>query len=128
LSNGTQTGTVNLGSMDSTLTLEGKNGINLKGGLKIQYNSINSGIPQFELLDSYHLVEISNPLTTSIILPDANGRGGKLFIISKNYIGGALTITTQPADKIDGDDTFELNILGERISLISSGDNKWLII
>jgi hypothetical protein len=125
---GTQTGAVNLGSIDSELTLEGKNGINLIGGLKIQYNNINSGVSQFELLDSHHLAEISNPLTTSIMLPDANGREGKLFIISKNYIGGALIINTQPADKIDGDDTFELNILSERISLISSGDNKWLII
>jgi hypothetical protein len=125
---GTQTGAVNLGSIDSKLTLEGKTGINLIGGLKIQYNNINSGVSQFELLDSHHLAEISNPLTTSIMLPDANGREGKLFIISKNYIGGSLIINTQPADKIDGDDTFELNILSERISLISSGDNKWLII
>jgi hypothetical protein len=128
VANGTQTGAVNLGSIDGTLTLEGKNGINLKGGLNIQYNDINSNISQFELLDNHHLVEISNSFTTSIMLPDANGREGKLFIISKNYIGGALTINTQPADKIDGDDTLELNILSERISLISSGNNKWLII
>jgi hypothetical protein len=126
--NGTTVGPVILGSSDDTLVLEGATGINLVGGLNVQYNEINTGIPTFVLEDRYHFIEISNSGTTSVLLPNANGRAGKLYIISKGYNGGVLTVSTQLADKIDGDDTFILNVQSERLKLISSGDNQWLIV
>jgi hypothetical protein len=113
---------------DNILTLEGENGINLIGGLKIQYDNISSGIPTFEIEDKHHLVEISNSSTNIVKLPEASGRSGKLFIIYKNYIGGSLNIQTQVLDNIDGTNSIELNRIYERISLISSGGNSWLII
>jgi hypothetical protein len=115
-------------SSDDVLTLQGENGITLVGGLKIQYDNISSGIPIFEIEDKHHLVEISNILTNVVKLPEASGRSGKLFIIYKNYIGGFLKIESQVLDKIDGRDNITLEKINERISLISSGNNTWLII
>ena len=64
----------------------------------------------------------------TVVLPNANSRTGKKYIISKGYAGDMLTINTQTADKIDGDDTLELTVLNQRIQLISSGTNRWMIV
>jgi hypothetical protein len=126
-SNGTQSGNVFLGSSDGELTLEGSS-IKLVGGLTVQYDNISSGVSPFILEDKHHLVDISNSSTNIVELPPASIKKGKLYIISKNYVGGTLTILTQSLDTIDGDNTISMSILHERISLISTGSNGWLII
>jgi hypothetical protein len=127
--NGGQAGSVTLGSNDnSALTLIGNGGIKLEAGLDIKYTDIHQGFPGVFLNSSYHLVEVTNSGTTELLLPFASGNPGQQFIISKGYVGGTLTIKTEIADKIDGEDTIELTILNQRVSLVSSGGNRWLIV
>jgi hypothetical protein len=127
--NGGQTGAVTLGSNDNKLTLIGSTGIKLQGGLDIQYDKIeNNGSNTFTLTDAHQFVEIVDNAVTLVQLPESETRQGKQYIISKGYSGGNLTITTTPTDKIDGDDTIILNVINQRISIISSGDDRWLIV
>lgn len=126
--NGGQSGLVSIGSNDNKLTIQGNQGITIIGGIEYQYNAINLISSIFNLLDIHYFIEITGSGNNTIVLPDADTRTGKIYIISKGYTGGSLTINTQTADKIDGDDTIVLNVLNERIQLISSGIDRWLII
>lgn len=129
ITNGGQTGTVTIGSTDTTLTLIGAAGINLNGGINIRYDNISSGVAQFVLTSINQFVDITNPSTTSILLPDASSASsGKKYIISKGYAGGALSIDTSVSDMIDGDNSLVLDVENQRVSLISSGVNRWMIV
>jgi hypothetical protein len=121
-------GAVEIGSNDSTLLLSGKTGITIIGGIEYQYDSIELIGTTYNMLDSNYFVEITGSGDTIVALPEADTRTGKIFIISKGYVGGTLTINTQIADKIDGDDTIELSILNQRIQLISSGTDRWMVL
>ena len=127
IANGFQTGLIEIGSTDNKLILQGATGIQLIGGLDLQYDDLNSGAASITLEDRHEFVEISNALTTNIILPAANARPGKKYIISKGYDGGTLTVSAQVPDTIDGDLTFDIIGINNRLSLISAGD-RWLIV
>lgn len=129
--NGGQPGAVDIGSTDNKLTLRGNTGVKVIGGLDIQFDTINIiDTGSFTLDDSHHMVDITSTpsANVSVILPEAETREGKLYIISKGYSSGILTIDTQPTDKIDGDDTFVLTGINNRIQLVSGGTNRWMFI
>jgi hypothetical protein len=133
--NGGNSGPVLVGSNDDVLTLKGVNGIKLIGGLDIQYNEITSptapSTNTFELKDEHQFVEITNIAITTVKLPDASVRAGKQYIISKGYDGGNLFIVanvTGVSDTIDGESFIKMTELDERISLTSSGVDRWLIV
>lgn len=128
--NGGQPGSVTIGSNDAKLILKGQTGIKLEGGLDIQYDQISTGIEPFVLNDAHQFVEITNTSTLNIELPDADIRPGKQYIISKGTLTTepAITIKAPLGETIDGENTFVLNVKNQRVSLISSGEDRWLIV
>lgn len=123
-----QTGAVTVRSTNNKLTLSANAGIILEGGIEYQYDLITLNNASSNITEAYYLVEVAGSGANTVVLPEADGQPGKKFIISKGYLGGSLTISTQTADKIDGDDDFILTEKDTRISLISSGTDRWLII
>ena len=125
-----QAGPVTLGSTNDSLTLQSAKGTTFIGGIEYQYDSItlNNDTLNMTLNNNYYFIEIIGSGNNTILLPDGGKQTGKKYIISKGYDTGTLTIDTQPADKIDGDDTFVLTNQNQRVQLISSGNNKWMII
>jgi hypothetical protein len=125
-----QAGQVTMGSTDDSLILQSAKGTTFIGGIEYQYNSIilNNDTLDMSINNNYYFIEIVGSGDNTILLPDGGSQTGKKYIISKGYDTGSLTISTQPADKIDGDDTFVLNIENQRVQLISSGNNRWMII
>ena len=121
-------GLVNLGSNDNKLILRGQDGITFEGGVEFQFETKTLNTASYNLSNYDYFIEIDGSGTNIINLPASDSVTGKTYIISKGYVGGNLIINTIPADKIDGDDTFELNGLNQRTTLISSGTNRWLII
>ena len=120
---------VNIGSTSSTLTLTGSAGIRLNGGLFIQYDNITSWPSStLELTDSHHFVEISTPTINKVLLPDADGRPGKMYIISKNFEGGVVRVETQMNDKLDNLLYLDLTLKDERFSVVSGGVDRWLMV
>lgn len=141
VSNGGDTGPVTVGTVDATpFNLISGGAINigqsgvpdqiyLNGSVGFQYDNIMAAVGTLNLDASYFFVEISNSGTNTVLLPDASIAKGRQYIISKNFAGPAqLTITTTASDTIDGNASISLNILNQRIKLISNGDNKWIII
>jgi len=128
-SNSTISDSVNIGSTSNSLTLTGSTGIRLNGGLFIQYDNITSWPSStIELTDSHHFIEISTPTVNRVLLPDADGRPGKMYIISKNFEGGVLRVDTQMNDKLDNLTHLDLTLKDERFSLISGGIDRWLMV
>lgn len=128
ISNGGQLGMVSIGSTDNKLTLQGNQGIHIIGGIEYQYDNIVLNNANFNITDFHYFIEVSGSGNNTLLLPEADNRTGKLYIISKGYSGGTLVINTQTADKIDGEDTLSLTIDNQRIKIISSGVDRWLII
>lgn len=127
--NGGQNGIVVIGSNDNTTTVKSAGCIIFEGGMRLQYDEITAPTlgSNYTITDSNYLIEVTNPAVISVTLPDASVRMGKTFIVSKGYPNGTLTVLTQPADKIDGLDTFQLTIEDQRVQMISNGVD-WLII
>ena len=131
ITNGGQSGAVIIGSTDNQLTLEGNTGVKINGGLDIQFDAVPiADTASFNLTDAHHVVDVTSTVsaTTEVVLPESETREGKLYIISKGYSGGTLTVNTQPSDTIDGDNSINLSVLNQRISLVSAGTDRWLII
>ena len=138
--NGGQFGPVSVGTIDVTPfnlisggvinigAIGGPDEINLNGSISYQYNNISSGIVSFNLTSYHYFVEISNPATTSIILPASSISAGRQYVISKGYGGGMLSIIPAIGDTVDGLGSFDLTLLDMRVTVISDGSNKWLIV
>ena len=138
--NGGNPGPISIGTNDATATsiisgaginigqINTPNQISLNGSVGYQYDNINTALGTLNLNADYYFVEVTNDGTTTIALPDASNAIGRQYIISKGFVGGTLTITTTASDTIDGTNTIILNIVDQRIKLISNGLNKWIII
>lgn len=127
--NGGQPGSVLIASTDNTLTLQGFSGTTLNNVVvEYKFDTINLTNGTYNITDNDFLIEITGSGTNTVVLPEADTRTGKKYIISKGYASGSLIISTQTADKIDGDDTFTLSLINTRTTLISSGTDRWLVI
>ena len=144
--NGGQSGAVTIGttsSDDLTLISAGKinigdittDEIHLQGGIRFQYDAISDTVPSggntFNLLLSNYFVEITGSGISTVHLPDADGAvSGHMYIISKGYAGGTIAIKPTPGsgDTIDGLSQVNLTSQDQRLKVISSGSNRWLII
>jgi hypothetical protein len=144
--NGGQSGAVTIGTTTANdLTLISSGGIHigdsstddihLQGGVRYQYNAIADTDPPggntFDLELSHYFVEITGSGITTVRLPDADGAvAGHMYIISKGYTGGALAIKSAPAsgDTIDGLAQINLTYKDQRLKVISSGTDRWLIL
>jgi hypothetical protein len=124
--NGGQTGAVTIGSTDNVTTIIGT-GIKLEGGFDVKYNNISSGVASYSLDESLHFVDFTNIGTETVQLPEIDQNSGQQFIISKGFSGGLLTIYPNAVDTIDGDASFELSVINQRISIISNDRNQWMI-
>ena len=139
LINGGNTGTISMGSLTANTTIISggiihigtlglSNRISLNGSVEFQYDNISTALGTLTLNSDYFFVEITNAGTNEVLLPDASTTIGRQYIISKGFVGSTLTITTSISDNIDGSNTITLNIINQRIQLISNGLNKWLIL
>jgi hypothetical protein len=109
--------------------------IHIQGGIRYQYDAISDTTPPggntIDLLLSNYFVEITGIGITTVRLPDADGAvSGHMYIISKGYDGGILTLKPGlgTGDTIDGLTQVNLVFKDQRIKVISSGANRWLII
>jgi hypothetical protein len=100
------------------------NNISLDGSIEYQYHNIDTDIGTLMLTADHYFIEVMHIGTHTIDLLDASTAVGRRYIISKGFVGDILTITTTPSDNIDGVDIITLNILNQRIQLISNGLNK----
>lgn len=126
--NGGQTGAITVGSSTSYLTLQGNQGIRLSGGIKFQYDEISLTDSVLLLTDTHYFVNITGSGNNILILPSADTRSGKKYIISKGYIGGTLIIEAPVTDSIEGDSSTILTIKDQRIQLTASGNNIWIVL
>lgn len=126
---GVQNGSIMLGSNDKTLNLKAPKGIKIQSGIEFQYDEITAPTNPFILEDKHYFVEITNPAVVSVILPEATSKRGKSFIISKNHPNNIVISADQTGtpDTIDGDTTYTLSNPNERIRLICTGTDKWML-
>lgn len=143
---GGQVGEVTLGTIsedDLNLISGGKinigdsstdDNINLQGGIRYQYDAIADTTPPggntIDLTTTHYFVEITGSSITNVRLPEADGNSGHMYIISKGYAGGSLAVkpATSSGDTIDGLTQIILVGKDQRLKVISSGLNRWLIV
>jgi len=143
--NGGQLGVVTIGTTsadDLTLVSSAKinigdvttDDIHLQGGIRYQYDAIADTTPPggntVNLELSHYFVEITGPGITSVRLPPADAISGHMYIISKGYAGGTLAVKPASAsdDQIDGISQINLVAMDQRLKVISSGLDRWLIL
>jgi hypothetical protein len=118
-------GDVVMGSTDMNLTLNAVNSIKLDSGLIYKYTetTVNRTLNKND-----YFVNCDNGCT-AINLPNlATTDPGLSYIINKGYAGGEVIIHAFTGDTIDGDATFKLSDLNEKIQIISDGHEKWLFL
>lgn len=143
--NGGQINAVTIGTTstnDLTLISGGKinigdtstDDIHLQGGVRYQYDAITDTTPPggntIDLTTNHYFVEITGSGITNVRLPEADSISGHMYIISKGYSGGSLAIKPAPAsgDTIDGISQINLIAKDQRLKVISSGLDRWLIL
>jgi hypothetical protein len=118
-------GVVNIGSTDDKLILQATKSINLDSGLIYKYTAVSSN---YTLLPNDYFVNCATGCSV-INLPNlATTDSGLSYIINKGYSGGNVTIVAFLGDTIDGDGSFVLSNLNEKIQIISDGSEKWLLM
>lgn len=140
--NGGQTGPITIGTNNATdlSLISGANinigdattdDIHLNGGVRYHYTAVPyTGSAIISLTIADYFVEITGSGITTVRLPDATGISGHMYIISKGYAGGTLTIEPALAsgDTIDGLSSLPLTSQDQRLKVISSGLDRWLIL
>lgn len=145
--NGGQPGAVTIGPTtadDLTLFTDGgkifvgsnndTDDIHLQGGIRFRYRNVMDTVPPggscYEINISDYFVEISGSGINQVKLPDADGTEGHVFVISKGYVGGVLCVrpSSGSGDTIDGKNMIELRFTNQRLKVISSGTDRWLIL
>ena len=122
-------GDLTIGSTDSGTTISGTTGITLDSSVQYKYISVTTGTSYTATSNDYMIdVQLTVSSDFTVTLPDSDGSPGRYYIVSKGYAGNTLTVTTNAADKIDGDDSYTLTQTDERVKFISSDDNRWLIV
>ena len=127
--NGGQSGPLTIGADDINGEFNlgfNTTNINFRGGTDFQHDIISS--PEtFTLTNQYFFVEFTNGVKF-VNLPAASTADGRIYIISKKYVGDELTIMPFLGDTIDNHVNIKLYSVDSRIQLISNGINKWFII
>ena len=144
--NGGQAGAVTIGTTsfnNLTLVSSGQihigdnttDDIHIQGGIRYQYDAIANTTPPggntIDLLLSHYFVEITGSEISTVRLPDADGAvSGHMYVISKGYSGGTLSVKPAVAsgDTIDGLTQINLVSKDQRLKVISSGANRLLIL
>jgi hypothetical protein len=118
-------GDVVMGSTDQKLTLNAVNSIKLDSGLIYKYAETTV---DYTLTKNDYFVNCKSGCSV-ITLPNLTTTDpGLSYIINKGYTGGVVNVNVFAGDTIDGDTTFALNNLNEKIQLISDGSEKWLLM
>lgn len=132
--NGGQNGPVTIGSLDGgPVTIINNGGdVFISSSIRYKYDKItdNSGDPNFYITDDHYLVEISDPVITDVWLPESDSIGGRTVIINNCRVGNPLRVNVAvgSGDLIDGSPFVDLPLENQRLSLVSSGVDKWFLI
>jgi hypothetical protein len=118
-------GDVVMGSTDQKLTLSAVNSIKLDSGLIYKYKEVSA---DYTPVKNDYFVNC-NAGCSIITLPNLSTTDqGLSYIINKGYVGGVVNVNAFAGDTIDGDSSFSLNNLNEKIQIISNGSEKWLLM
>lgn len=138
--NGGQAGPIAIGSTnvaDTKLIAGGSihigdnlinNTVYINGSLTFHHKLLNNAVVTETLDASHYFVEIISTTTTTIQLPAASVAAGRQYIIVNGKNTGALTIIPTGGDTIDGVTAHILKQNDWRVTLISNGGTKWLIV
>jgi len=133
-----QPGDVTIGSTDGGIVTIFSNGniVDLNGSLNINdsvsfnFENVIAGTTDYSINDTHYLVDISTTDITNVILPVASANNGRRLIISNGLSNHEIFVKISPGsgDLIDDLSAVSLPLLNQRLSLISSGTNKWFIV
>jgi hypothetical protein len=113
------------GASNGNLTLSADNSIKFDSGIVYKYTETNVN---YTLTKNDYFVNCLAGCTI-INLPNLSTTDrGLSYIINKGYTGSTVTVTVNTNDTIDGDTTFVLSNLNEKIQIISDGGEKWLLM
>jgi hypothetical protein len=114
------------GTSNGNLTLSADNSIKFDSGIVYKYTETANNI--YTLTKNDYFVNCLDGCTI-INLPNLGTTDrGLSYIINKGYAGSTVTVTVSTNDTIDGDTTFTLSNLNEKIQIISDGGEKWLLV
>lgn len=137
ITNGGQTGNVVIGSNDGNLSLFANDtvaigsSVTINGSIDFNYERISTGVSAvYEITDSNYLLEIATGVIDDVVLPDSNERKGRTLIIVNGMDNHVVRVSVKAGsgDMIDNYQFIDLVSMNDRVSVISSGDNKWLLL
>ncbi len=107
------------------------NSVFINGGMRCLLRRDSSGTPNINLTINDYFISVDNAGTTTVTLPASVGNGGRMYVISRGFAGGAmdaLRLLCQLGDTIDGDAEVQIPAQNARILVISDGAGSWLIM
>lgn len=96
-----------------------------------RYDKIIDNIPEYYVTNENFFIEIANTSIKKVFLPEADFIGGRRLIILKGY-DSTYPLYVYPKvgsnDSIDENPFIPIEMYNQRLSLMSSGVDKWVII
>ena len=115
-------GEISIGSKQSN------NQIFFNGSIAYEYEELNSGDSIINLSSTQYFIEVTNSNTTELILPLITSAPGRVYILSKGFSGGSITISADSLDNIEGNPSITLTLTNQKLKLINNSSNNWYII
>lgn len=103
------------------------NDIYLNGGVRYNMNNLTAMNASYAVSDNDYLINVSSSTYSSLQLPAAATRAGKVFIITRKFGGPSpLVLSPNGADTLDGETSVSMPDLNFKVQIMSDGVNTWI--
>jgi hypothetical protein len=89
---------------------------------------VTDPVTSYTILSGDYIVEIVSDTVNTILLPQAAGIGGKMYIISRRSNNDALVVQAAIGDDMDSRSTIQLSRKYDRINIMSNNLNTWYFV
>jgi len=98
------------------------------GNPSFNFKRITDGGTNYTLDDDDYAIEIVSDTYNTVTLPNATGRGGRVYFISRGSDNNDLILTAQAGETIDGWQERDFPRKYTHLTVMSNSVNKWYVI